>query len=210
MKRFLVFLCVLGLVIGMAGPAAAFFIDFEDGVDGQYVNDIVGVSFQDFNGYDAIYSDIRTGAYNATSDDMGVSYGGGAYHMYGYFSVWAGPNADARGTIVDFTNDDGTWFTTGYAANATFYVDAFLTDGSTVTVTGAANLNSPMSFLTVNATSGTFIDYIVLHDTGNFWIVDNMSGDASGVSSVPEPGTMLLLGSGLISLCVLGRRKFFK
>lgn len=195
-----VFLLVLFLSVG---TSFAFFLDFEDGVEGGTVTDITGVSFQDFNGYDALYGDSRTGGYNTTSDDLG--YGGGSYHHNGNFFVWAGPNADAQGMIVDFTSNDGTYFSTGYSSYSVFYIEAYLTDGSMVSVSGAANTGGPMDFLTISATAGTYIDYIVLHDTGNYWLVDDMSGDASGVG-VPEPGTLLFLGAGLLAIAGIRKR----
>ena len=210
MKKFyLVITMVLTLLLLTSGSAFSFFIDFENGIDGNSVSDIVGVSFQDFNGYDALYADIRTGKYNATSDDLGISTGSGAYHHNGNFAVWAGPNADARGITVDFTNNDGTWFTTGYASYSNFYVEAYLTDGSMVSVSGGSNLNGPMGSLTVNATAGTYIDYLILHDSGNYWIVDDMSGDASGVN-VPEPAAMLLFGTGILGIVGISRKRRFK
>lgn len=210
MKRILVIAAMLVLLGGTMSVSHAWFINFEDGTEGAGVAGITGISFEDYNGYNPLYSDIRTGAYNATSDDLGTSYLSGSFHMYGNFAVWAGPNADAQGLIVDFTNNDGTFFTTGYSATSNFYVTAYLTDGSNVGVFGGANVNNPMDFLTVNATAGLFIDYVTLHDTGNLWIVDNMSGDASGIpdQSVPEPNTLLLLGSGLLGLVGYGRRCF--
>ena len=205
MKKSLKLAGVLFLSLGFQATAQAFFIDFENGTDGAAVNDITGVSFQSFNGFDAIYGDSCVTTYNTTSDDGGCSNGGG-YHHYGDKWLWAGPNATAQGVIVDFTNNDGTWFTTGYAANSLFYVDAYLTDGSMVSVVGANNYGSPMSFLSVNATTGNFIDYLVLHDSGNYWLVDNMSGDASGVN-VPEPSTLAMLGLGIVGFGFMRRRQ---
>ena len=210
MRRILFIAALIVIVGGTMSTSHAWFINFEDGTQGAGVVGISGISFLSYNGYNPIYADIRTGVYNATSDDLGTIYGAGAYHMYGNINVWAGYNADARGVKVDFTNNDGTFFTTGYSSNSNFYVVAHLTDGSDVSVVGGANLNNPMDFLTVNATTGLFIDYITLHDTGNYWIVDNMSGDASGVPDqrVPEPNTLLLLSSGLVGLVGYGRRWF--
>ena len=198
------------LLLASSPAGASFFLDFEDGVDGAPINDITGVSFEDFNGYPSLYGDSRTGQYNTTSDDLGGTWGTGNYHHNGNFFLWAGPQADARGVMVDFTENDGTWFTTGFSALAgtNFHVEAFHTDGTSVEVVGAGNTGSPMAYLTVNADAGKFIDYVVLHNTGNYWLADDMSGDASRVGEpVPEPTTLLLLGGGLLGLAARRRRR---
>lgn len=204
-KKMLVGLLASTMMLGCVGFANAFSINFESGVDGARVDDITGVSFLNYGGYAPKYLDGRTGAYNV--NDADGSYYHGPYQIQGNFGMWAGPEANAQGVQIDFTNNDGTWFTTAYSANSSFYVDAYLTDGSVVTTFGGNNWGSDMSYLTVNATVGLFIDYVVIHDSGNYWVVDNMSGDASGVNIVPEPTTMLLFGTGLASLAAIGRRK---
>jgi hypothetical protein len=208
MKRLLYVMVIIG-VLAFSMPASAFFINFENGTEGGNVTDITGVSFMDFNGYPAIYGDSRTGNYNTTSDDLG--YGGGSYHHNGNFFAWASAAADARGLKIDFTNNDGTWFKTGYSSYSDFVLEAYLTDGSMISITGSSNLYGPMGFLMITAGAGQYIDYIVLHDSGNYWLVDDMSGDATGVTygAVPEPTTMLLLGLGLAGIAGL-RKKFRK
>jgi hypothetical protein len=37
-----------------------------------------------------------------------------------------------------------------------------------------------------------------------------IDGSNGGASAVPEPATLILLGSGLLGLAVVGRKKFFK
>lgn len=53
--------------------------------------------------------------------------------------------------------------------------------------------------------SGTGISYLTWHDSGGFVQISTLTFDAT--RTVPEPGTLLLLGSGLVGL-VLVRRKF--
>jgi hypothetical protein len=201
----LMYCFLMSAILAISGIANAFTIDFEDGIDGGNVNNISGVSFESFLGYNPLYGDSRTSGYNTTSDDLG--YGFGSYHHNGNFFVWSGPNSDARGLIINFTNNDGTWFTTGYSSFSNFYVEAYLTDGNMVSTMGAANTGSQMGFLTVNATGGAYIDYIVLHDTGNYWCIDDLSGDTTSVNATPEPSTMIFLGIGLIGFACISRKK---
>jgi len=188
MRRTKACLCALCFVFGILGNAAAFFINFEDGQNSAAINNIEGVSFKNFSGYNAMYGDSRAGRYNTYSDDQGISYNDANFHHNGNLWLWAGVQADARGVIVDFTNNNGTWFKTGYSSYGAFVMEARLTNGGTVTASGPTNANSAMGYLTINASPGTCIDYVVLRGViGNTWLVDDMSGDTTGVGSSEPP-----------------------
>ena len=209
MKRFFIILSVIITILGIITNSQAFFIDFENGQNLGRINDIQGISFKNFNGYDAIYGDSGTGNYETYSDNLNLAWNNEWFHHNGFMWLWAGKDADARGVIVDFENNDGTWFKTGYSSYGSFLLDVYFTDGSTTTVSGTTNTNMPMSFLAINARPGTYIDYIVLSGSkGNIWLADDMSGDTSGIhivngsTIVPEPSTAILFLAAIICFAV--------
>ena len=212
MKKILAFIAVLVMVLGFQTASYAFFIDFEGGFgrDGQSIDDISGVTFEVTGGFDWIYGDSSTGNWQTNSIDLGYSYGN--YQHYGNVFAFLGTDNNAGSGKIDFTNDDGTWFQTGYAANSSFYLEGYDTSDTMIASAFGANNwgGNDMGWLQINAPAGEYFDYVIVHDTGNYFLVDNISGDSSGVQpggEVPEPMSMALFGIGLLGTGYLRRRK---
>ena len=195
-------LLALLVTVCLAGSGNAWVLDFEWGLGHDYeqiASAIPGATFSDM-----FYADITTGGWNFSSDN---GTGNGDYWIGGNVSA----HADAGISRIDFDNNDGSWFTTGYTAGNTFYVEAYdMFDNLLDVATGAANRrysegNSVgMGYLTVSSAAAD-IAYVVLHDGGYYWVADNMSGDASGVA-IPEPATMTLFGLGMLGMAALRKR----
>jgi hypothetical protein len=166
-----------------------------------------GILFQAASsGQDWIASDVTTGGYNASSWPSGQQWGGGEYWLYDYVAAWTGVLGDNG--KVSFNNADATFVELGYGASSPLYLEAYNSTGTLLdSASGPANLRyvnlnaSGPGTLRVDAPSGQYISYVLIHDSGNFWEVDNIRTDATGITTtIPAPGALLLggLGVGLV------------
>lgn len=211
MKKLVTLMLAVGMVLALASPSYAWFLNFEWGLGHDYEQIQSGIPGLNFAS-DMFYADAVNGAWNFSSYDLGQSWYSGEYWINGYVGAHASSNGIGR---IDFANADGSFFRTAYTAGSTLYLEAYDVNNNLIdVVSGAANRrytegnsNGP-GYLQVNSGSNN-IAYVIIHDGGYFWVADDMSGDASGVviPGVPEPGTLMLLGTGLLSLGFFRRKK---
>lgn len=86
-----------------------------------------------------------------------------------------------------------------------------LVGSETITLAGADG-SAALGYLVAGGISGN-IDTLqittpaTLGSLGNFWLLDNFQYSDATLTGVPEPASVLLLGSGLIGLLAICRRK---
>jgi hypothetical protein len=195
-KSLWVLMAVFTLVVFAGVAQAAITINFEEGVgiDRTPINaQYTGITFVGAtSGLPWLYLDSTTGSYNVSSWPSGA--GGGGYWINDLAAAWTGESGpDGK---IAFNNADATFFQVNYCSYSQFYLEAYDSSGNLVDSTsGPANYAGPdgPGTLTVNAPDGASIAYVMLHDTGNYWVVDNVVTDATGITpTVPEPATIVI------------------
>ncbi len=207
------------LTLMIALPASAdVTLTFEEflGHDGAPISTFYsGITFQAVgSGHGWVAADETTGRYHSSSWPSGEEHHSGEFWIYDHVSAWMGGASNA-GTI-GFDNEDATFVELGYAANTVLYLEAYDSSGFLLDSDSAPgnlryannNSNGPGT-LRVGAPVGQYISYVIVHDSGNSWVVDNIWTDSSGITTnpVPVPAAALLCGIGVGITGWLRRRR---
>lgn len=207
-------------LVAIAGAASAsvagpILMTFEEiAGDVQAVNDFYsGVTFgSSSTGSPLVTRRASTGNYNISSFDLGTQYGSGEYWIFGDVGVTSALDNSGNDGKISFDNEDATYVEIAYCASSTFYLTAFDTGGNQLDVDfGPGNLryangnSGGPGTLRVEWDGVNHISYVIVNDSGNFWVIDNVETDASGISTViPLPSASALAGLGLL---VVGVRR---
>jgi hypothetical protein len=142
------------------------FMDFENGVDEVPIRSTIpGMTFTTTMGYDWVYGDIRTGNYNVNP------YGSCYYECYGDFFAWLGPN-QGMGRI-DFVGATATSIGMLTSTHYGTYLDAY-DSSDNLMASDYAGANTQTGTMSEIEVSGSNIAYVIVHDTGNYWLIDDL------------------------------------
>jgi len=157
-------------------PKGCALLDLEEGTEASVIKSTVqGLRFTTTQGYDWLYCDIRTGTYNARSlTDPNVNFG--IYVVNGYFAAWLGIYA-GQGRI-DFVLGPASYFSVLTSTYSGLCLEAYDSNDNIIATSGWAQGNLYTYTFTRLTVAAEGIAYVIVHDTGNYWEIDDMVTDA--------------------------------
>lgn len=209
MKKFSGFLCSVLLIFGLAFPVHAIVIDFEGLPPGPSVFSSAG-SAQVLSIPTTIGNVVFEGGVILTNT---ANLPANQTSIYGTAS-FAGPSY-INPLTVTFPDPITNFFLDVYNGNTidvTYRVEDDI--GNFFEQTLVPNLSGGETQVAFAATGTEVTIEAITLGTSTAWdfFIDNITFNEPlpNNNAVPEPTTMLLLGSGLVSLVGMGRRRFFK
>lgn len=158
------------------------FIDFENFSDGTNLTKqtFPGVQFTTTGGFTWLVGDFSTGLYNG-------KYPSGAYTSRGTRWAWLGVNQGAG--RIDLIEGNASVFSLLTSALSPVTLEAYGAQDQLLT-----SVSSPSGNLSTGQMHELRIErperdiaYVIVHDSGNFFLVDAVCTDAPGVRSTPVP-----------------------
>jgi hypothetical protein len=151
------------------------FIDFEGMAEGQPLGEVIpGVKFITTNGQDWLVGRWSSGNYNG-------KYPSGNYTSEGDAWAWLGPNQGAG--VIRFTQGKASYFSCIVSTASGVGVDAYDEHDNLIESSGFATNNTntgTMDKLIIDRPTAD-IQYVIVHDTGNYWLLDSICTNAPGV-----------------------------
>ncbi len=178
------------------------FMGFENGNDGDVIGSTIpGLQFTTTNGNDWIIGDFSTGNYNG-------KWPYGIFTSDGYKWTWLGASQSAG--RIDFTYGTASYLSILTSTESGLTLEARNANGDILdSAVATPNVDTGwMTRLTVSVGSPD-ISYINIHDTGNFFLIDDICTDAPAEPNVviPEFPVITLPVISVIGFMFLFQRK---
>ncbi|NVN92080.1 MAG: PEP-CTERM sorting domain-containing protein [Desulfuromonadales bacterium] len=223
MKKTLILLaCAMFSMTMSAGIASAYSIDYQRQLlgNGGFTTNVTGALVETFDATSLNWN--WSGDYKIRNTSSGISaqpYGLSGVDTTNFISV---PNNSSSGSVTaveavnlgSLYNYFGLWWGSVDTYNKIeFYKNGSLVDSITGTQAispsvANGNQTAPSTNLYVNIYGLKDFDSFKLISTNYAFEVDNIA--VANIAPVPEPGTMMLLGVGMLGLAVFGKRRMNK